>query len=467
MIFYGGYMTDIKATNRDLYVPAAEIINSRKIPEATNKQVDSETEKLRNEIGTLPDTVKNTGECRYISVSGSRDNDGKTPETAWDSLETLERNRGELKAGTAVLFRRGDIFRGCITAADGVNYGAYGSGEKPRIYGSARDYINDSWYRLPDGLWTVDADFPADVGNIIFDKGRAVGIKKTNRADISEEFDFWSDHKNGNRIVIRLKDDPVLTFKSIEIAHNLWLFRMDSVKNTLIENLTFCFCGGHGIRATEVRDVRITGCEFFFIGGCFLTEYKNGDVRYGNAIEFMRGCKNSVVKNCIAYQIYDSGITHQGYGDYCAEDMEFTGNILEYCGMGSVEYWLGQDSKCVNITYSGNIMRFAGYGFGGLQRPDKNMTAHIQSNGACLNFAENFVIENNIFELSTYDLINAQSRMNTLPVLRGNTYIQNENRRLGSYSGYIDCMFDSAVGGTVKNLWHDEGAKINSPASYS
>ena len=38
MIFYGGYMTDIKATNRDLYVPAAEIINSRKIPEATNKQ---------------------------------------------------------------------------------------------------------------------------------------------------------------------------------------------------------------------------------------------------------------------------------------------------------------------------------------------------------------------------------------------------------------------------------------------
>ena len=135
--------------------------------------------------------------------------------------------------------------------------------------------------------------------------------------------------------------------------------------------------------------------------------------------------------------------------------------------MGSVEYWLGQDSKCVNITYSGNIMRFAGYGFGGLQRPDKNMTAHIQSNGACLNFAENFVIENNIFELSTYDLINAQSRMNTLPVLRGNTYIQNENRRLGSYSGYIDCMFDSAVGGTVKKLWHDEGAKINSPASYS
>ena len=109
----------------------------------------------------------------------------------------------------------------------------------------------------------------------------------------------------------------------------------------------------------------------------------------------------------------------------------------------------------------------AGYGFGGLQRPDKNMTAHIQSNGACLNFAENFVIENNIFELSTYDLINAQSRMNTLPVLRGNTYIQNENRRLGSYSGYLDCMFDSAVGGTVKKLWHDEGAKINSPASYS
>lgn len=460
-------MTDIEANNRDLYVPDAEIINSRKIPEVKSEQVDLKTENLREIINKLPDTVKNSGECRYVSMLGSSDNDGKTPETAWDSLETLEKKHDELKPGCTVLFRRGDVFRGCITAADGVNYGAYGSGGKPRICGSARDYINDGWQRLPDGLWTVDADFPADVGNIIFDKGKAVGVKKINRADISEEYDFWSDHENGNRIIIKLSKDPRLTFKSIEIAHNLWLFRLAGVKNIHIENLTFCFCGGHGIRATDVQNIKITGCEFFFIGGCFLTEYKNGDVRYGNAIEFMCRCENSKVKNCIAYQIYDSGITHQGYGDYRAENMEFTENILEYCGMGSVEYWLGQDSKCVNITYSSNIMRFAGYGFGGIQRPDKNMTAHIQSNGACLNFAENFVIKNNIFELSTYDLINAQSRMNTLPELKGNTYIQSENKRLGSYSDYLDCMFDGTVGGTVKKLWCDEGAKINSLASYS
>ena len=159
-------------------------------------------------------------------------------------------------------------------------------------------------------------------------------------------------------------------------------------------------------------------------------------------------------------------------GDNCVvENFTAKNNLIEFCGMGAIEYWHTKGAVIKSVLYEGNMLRFAGYGFGGLQRPDKNMSAAIQSNakptGSNYNYAESFIIRNNIFELSTYDLINAQSRMNTPPVLRGNTYIQNENRRLGSYSGYLDCMFDSAVGGTVKKLWHDEGAKINSPASYS
>lgn len=452
---------EIIDSKHDFNFSGESVINSRIIPEQVDFRVEDQTRQLRQKINELPDTFIGNQNCRYISSFGSAENDGTSPESAWDSLETLEKNRALLKPGETVLFRRGDIFRGCITAVSGVSYGAYGIGEKPRIYGSSRDYIKDSWHEISDGLWTVDADFPADVGNIIFDNGCAVGCKRIHKKDLVNLFDYWCDHDNGNRIYIRLDRHPAERFKSIEIAHNLWLFRLDNnTRDVKIENLDFRYCGGHGIRSSNVQNVSISGCEFSFIGGSFLTGFKDGCVRYGNAVEFIAGCKNSVVKNCIAYQIYDSGITHQGYGDYRAENIVFAENLLEYCGMGSIEYWLGDGSKCINITYKDNIMRFVGYGFGGMQRPDKEMSAHIQSNGACLNESENFIIENNIFELSTYDLINAQSSMNTVPVLKGNTYIQNKNGRLGSYSGYLNCDFTGDLQSTIGGLWQDKNAKI-------
>ena len=42
----------------------------------------------------------------------------------------------KIKAGDAVLLKRGDIFRGnLVSAKSGVSYGAYGEGDKPCIYG--------------------------------------------------------------------------------------------------------------------------------------------------------------------------------------------------------------------------------------------------------------------------------------------------------------------------------------------
>lgn len=445
----------------DFYTRSEMIINSKIKLEYTDKELEALAEKKRIYINNLPDTLKMSSNCKYISLDGSPDNDGSSPESAWDSLATLENNSAMLKPGDVVLFRRGDIFRGNVVAVSGVSYGAYGEGEKPRIYGSTRDYINDLWYQTDDGLWTLDVEFPADVGNIIFDSGKAVGVKRINRADIINSFDFWCDHENNNKVFIKLEHNPKEVFKSIEIAHNLWLFRLNrGTNNVNIENIAFGYCGGHGLRMTGSDNVTVQGCEFAFIGGCFLTEYKDGTVRYGNAVEVMYHGKNITVKDCIAHQIYDSGITHQGYGEYCAENLFFEENLLEYCGMGSIEYWLGKNSKCKNIFYKNNIMRFAGYGFGGIQRPDKNMSAHIQSNGNCINECENFNIENNIFELSSYDLVNAQSRAGTFPTFKGNTYIQEENGRLGSYSDNIDCFFDSNVKDTIIVSWGDKMAKI-------
>ena len=88
------------------------------------------------------------------------------------------------------------------------------------------------------------------------------------------------------------------------------------------------------------------------------------------------------------------------------------------------------------------------------------MTAHIQSNGACLNFAENFVIENNIFELSTYQLVNAASAAGTPPTLDGNTYIQVDGRWLGYYGKNTNIRFNKSSELIIKNTWNDASAKL-------
>ncbi len=87
-----------------------------------------------------------TGTAYYVSNDGNDSNNGKSPETAWASLERL--NRAQLKEGDAVFFRRGDtwyagekywdnvLWYGCIRIRSGVTYSAYGEGEKPTFIGS-------------------------------------------------------------------------------------------------------------------------------------------------------------------------------------------------------------------------------------------------------------------------------------------------------------------------------------------
>ncbi len=76
----------------------------------------------------------------YVSHrSGSDDNLGTSASLPWKSLERV--NTVTLRAGDAVLFRRGDVWKGTITvSASGtegnpITYGAYGTGPKPMLLG--------------------------------------------------------------------------------------------------------------------------------------------------------------------------------------------------------------------------------------------------------------------------------------------------------------------------------------------
>jgi|GEM_PF-1788366 len=77
----------------------------------------------------------------FVSSAGSDANDGLSPDTPWKTLSKV--NAASLQPGDSVLFRRGDVWRQMLkppaggTAASPITFGAYGTGENPRISGTA------------------------------------------------------------------------------------------------------------------------------------------------------------------------------------------------------------------------------------------------------------------------------------------------------------------------------------------
>jgi parallel beta-helix repeat protein len=78
----------------------------------------------------------------YVSTSGSDSNTGTSTDKPWKTLSKV--NSFSFKPGDQILFKRGEEWSGTITVkqsgASGspITYGAYGTGAKPKIYGSEK-----------------------------------------------------------------------------------------------------------------------------------------------------------------------------------------------------------------------------------------------------------------------------------------------------------------------------------------
>jgi parallel beta-helix repeat protein len=84
--------------------------------------------------------ICNAAKYYVSSTAGNDANSGTSTATPWKSLAKV--NSFSLQPGDEILFRRGDKWSGTITvnssgnAVSPIVYGAYGEGDKPKIYGS-------------------------------------------------------------------------------------------------------------------------------------------------------------------------------------------------------------------------------------------------------------------------------------------------------------------------------------------
>ena len=273
-----------------------------------------------------------TGTAYYVSNDGDDGNDGRTPETAWRTLDrVLDANgyywRTELQPGDAVFFRRGDTFR-LNETQDGafdimisdLTLSAYGEGGKPIITGSSENGTGMEKWKLvyEDGtgkkIWQFYRDM-IDVSMLVLDDGENVTTRVyeyyTDDGYVScEMYGWWGNTED----CLTLKDEllpleesmtedlsiisrperfgtgmggsgvgplyfrcdsgnPGEIYSSIEFSEYyirglVWL----KATGVVFDNLSFR-CGGNsfiknGLQWKEITDTRIQNCEFAYSGGC-------------------------------------------------------------------------------------------------------------------------------------------------------------------------------------------------------
>ena len=345
------------------------------------KSLDELAEKRKQEILNSPDEIDLNGKrVFYISNDGDdQNNDGKSPDAPF---ATVYRTSEIVKPGDVVLFRRGDLFRGNWKAAEGVTYGAYGEGEKPKIYASKYHGANpDDWtlYDAENNIWRYDIRM-IDIGGIFFNDGEEHAYKEIPTWNVEDkkfvirdngsidfvmseqldnDLDFFCDAtslvevvplvskpENIGYLYLRCdRGNPGEVFESVEFNPRVSCISIGG-PNVTIDNLCIKHAGVHGIASGTVDNLTVTNCEFGWIGGGiqFYDEISGRVTRLGNAVEIYGGCHGYTVDNCYIYQSYDAGVTHQVRGEnkyFEMFDIYYTNNLFEY-NTYSVEYFLSR-----------------------------------------------------------------------------------------------------------------------------
>lgn len=466
----------------------------------TLAEINGKTELLKKsvlEAGNM-DISSFEGTVYYVSPEGSDSADGKSPGCAWKTIAKV--NSAELSPGDAVLFCRGGEYRGKISGRPGVTYSAYGSGEKPVINGSVRDYADpDMWietelvnvYKLNSGI--------ENVGIIAFDHSgktgktdELTGVRKVagiayegtvfkDESGLKEDLEFFSDIENKELYLYSSLGNPGSRFRSIEIGTGGNLLAVGKSKNITVDNLHFVYGGSHGVGGSGglakynikgkyagiegCSGLTVKNCIFAWIGGSSLigaTHVNTG--RYGNAVEIYGSADGFTAENNWIYQIFDTGITHQyasfHAGNTVMQNIRYSRNLIEYCHW-SIEFYNMPCSCCEpgrekhsritrNVLYEENIARMGGYGWGSYGRETEATLFNSFRLSDNPDETSNFVSENNIFFRCAGPLYRINDVAGDEKIrYSGNIYVQDYGRRLSWYHGAY-YVFDKSAERLIK-----------------
>lgn len=218
-----------------------------------------------------------------------------------------------------------------------------------------------------------------DVGNIIFDHGKSVGVKRWRPEDVTRPGDYWHNAATA-QVMLYAPRNPAELFTSIEFALRRHVVDQSNRSYVTYENLAVKYGAAHGFGGASTHHIVIRQCDVAWIGGGLQFISPDGrPVRFGNGIEFWSNAHDNLVEACRIWEIYDAGVTNQGDNNNTQADITYRDNVIWNCEF-SFEFWNGkksqkdaaQRSQSRHIRFENNTCLDAGYGWGHAQRPNPN-----------------------------------------------------------------------------------------------
>jgi len=426
-----------------------------------------------------------TGTAYYVSNSGKDSNDGKSPSSAWATLEKVKTAR--LAYGDAVFFERGGTWCGSLQMQTGVTYSAYGTGDKPVLTGSPADAAqNEKWsYYGPtdDGgkIWKYKDKVP-DCGVILLNgevvarkaypvwdgkqysnnSGEKFTIEKGLFADLMyfSELDLsgqslpvavWQLGLIGQLYLRCDAGNPGDVFDTIELALVSNATTTAPEGWNAIDNLNFRCYSGSGMDCCSHDHLIYQNCETSWCGGAVkeyapgrwrpvITVSGGGALMFGSDVTF----RNNYIHDCESKGL--SVVINGGGGDGHASlervNVLAEGNVVERCG-SAVHLWTGMFApnevwKFEDVVFRGNYFVNSAYGWrihnemwigsgiGTVGVHDEAVSVdNLYSTGEVK-------LENNLFYRAAGCLVSFvgenYSAGSKVPTMSGNTYVQDKDR---------------------------------------
>ena len=194
----------------------------------------------------------------YLSSSSGSDlNNGKSENTAWQSITKLKTVLTSLQPGDSVLFKCGDTFSGQLvlsksgTAAKNIYFGSYGSGKKPIISGTVSV---KNWTQTSSNIWeATSAEAGSKVSNF-FINGIPQQIGRwPNASDPNKGYLSYESHSGTNQITDNQLSNAINWTGAEAVVRRLrWILDRLTIKSqtsgTLLftTNVSYEFLDGFG-----------------------------------------------------------------------------------------------------------------------------------------------------------------------------------------------------------------------------
>ena len=370
------------------------------------------------------------GEVRYLASAGDDAADGRTPATAW---RTIEKANAELPSGGTLRLKSGDTFYGGLVLPSGLDAAhptvvtSWGEGPKP-VVSATKNLKNDpsAWEDLSHCFWRIDLSNPTNYKGIVSTDcnpgfllvdGEVKPWRRYCCADLVSPWDFCGT--NG-WLYVHADENPVKLAKDIRVSLRVHCVQFGSF--TVISNIAVRATGAHGMHGgwgCSVRDVRIADCEFENIGGSELPGFEKEwgfRVRFGNGIELGGDAEDVIVERCSFRGVYDVCFTMQGFPKKGWRNVRCRDCTMTDCSQ-AFEVWCRKAPKgagFANCSFTGNRTLRVGGGWGEMVRPCRKaatplLVYRMETDSVDID------VSGNVFEEAPHGLLHCRGGREKLP----------------------------------------------------